>query len=125
MLLKDAIYPLKNLTQFYSLMYLIHHTDNDSDYVSTSFNDIFNTNYNADTVNLLHSKFLNLFSQDEQDHLSLFSNLSFRVKNRKTFLLPPINKCLFCNFILESTNVSHKITAFCLDSPKLIFYKVK
>lgn len=85
MLLKDAIYPLKSLKEFYSLIFLIHNSDNDNDLVSESFNELFDTNFNAESIRLLHSKFIYLFSNDHCDLGTLFSKLTLKAGNKKTF----------------------------------------
>ena len=125
MSLKDAIYPLDNLQQFFSLFYLIQESDDDHCFISESFNDIFGTNYSADSISLFLAKFLNLFRMDKAGLVQLFASLKKKASNKKEYLLPPVNKCIDCHFILQSSNISKKIVAYCFDSPKILFFKVK
>jgi hypothetical protein len=124
MLLKDALYPLQNLHQFYSFIFLIQNSDEDLNYVSESFNSIYGTQYNVDSISILKSKFLHLFSFDHSDLNALFSNLSLKALNKKQYLLPPISQCISCKFFLEFSS-THKIIAYCFDSPKIMYFQVK
>ena len=102
MLLKEAIHPLENLQQFYSLFYLIQEGGDDHSYICQCFNEIFGTNLKSDVIGLFLSKFLYLFKIDKTGLDDLFTSLSLKAKNRKQFLMPPVSKCIYCHFILFS-----------------------
>ncbi len=123
MSLNQNIYPLDNLQQFFSLFYLIQEAEGDFSFVSQCFNEMYDTSYDAVAINLLISKFLHLFRLEKTGLDDLFGKLKLMVTKKKQYLKAPIDKCIFCHLILISKPSLHKITAYCFDMPKEMFYK--
>lgn len=111
MSLKDILYPLVNLKQFYGLFFLVHQ------FVSESFNEIFNTNFSSDSIVVLLAKFSQLFDMDARSLKDLFFTLKLKAKRKTRNLLPPVNRCIKCNFILQNPSQSRRIIAYNFNSP--------
>ncbi|CAF1001166.1 unnamed protein product [Brachionus calyciflorus] len=125
MLLKDAFYPLVNLKQFVSLFFLVQQSNDDYDFVCESFNELFNTNYDYDSISLLVSKFITLFGFNKTELIDFFSCLEKMLMKKKKYLMPPVNKCFDCENSLDTQKKACKIVAYCLDSPKILYFKTK
>ena len=125
MSLKDVLHPLTNLKQFYGFFFLVQESDGDHHFVSESLNEIFDTNFGCDTIGLLLAKFSSLFGMDGCSLEKLFASLKLKAKQKKRFLLPPVLKCLKCNFLLENSRQSHNIIAYNLNSPEEMCYMKK
>ncbi len=125
MSLKDVLLPLENLQQFYSLYYLVQVADGEHSFISDGLNEIFKTEYTATSIRVLLAKFSNLFGMETVSLNSLFTSLKQIASKKKQYILPPITCCLFCSFILVPHNSTQKITSYCFDSPKLLWYQDK
>jgi len=122
MSLINNIYPFENLQQFYGMFYLIQQAEGDYDFVCDSFDEIFGIKYDVISIKNIASKFLRLFHVDHNGLFELFKKLKKKSFSRKQYILPPVNQCIHCNFLLETFSSSQKIMAYCLDEPKLLYY---
>ena len=125
MSLINNIYPFENLQQFYGMFYLIQQAEGDYDFVCDSFDEIFGIKYDVISIKNIVSKFLRLFHVDHNGLFELFKKLKKKSFSRKQYILPPVNQCIHCNFLLETFSSSQKIMAYCLDEPKLMYYKTR
>ena len=119
-MLHEAIYPLKNLQEFFGLIFLYLESDDDLKFVSNSFNDCFDTNYNDGDIELLLIKYLRLLKLNETGLQEIFNKLKNKVNNKKQLIMPPVNRCLECKLLLSISSEKNEITAYCFDKPKIM-----
>ena len=123
MSLKDVLHPFENLKQFYSFYYLVQESDGDNAFVSDGFNEIFKTNFTSLSIGVILAKFSQFFEMETDCLPSLFRSLNQLAHSKKKYIMPPVSCCIFCSFILVPTNSPHKITSYCFDSLKLMWYQ--
>lgn len=102
--LDDLFYPMSDLGQVFSLIYLsLHSNQEDFVEVASAFNQVFKTSYSSLDIKNCFYKFKHLCNFD----LALFKNTYSQLKTiKKDFcksLVPPISYCLNCNSYLEKS----------------------
>ena len=106
-------------------MYFYLESDGDINFVISNLNEIFEKNYEQQTVKLLSAKFSRLFEKEESNILDFFKKLKNKVLSKKKFIYPPVINCLKCNLNLYEEEESYKITAYCYNEPRIMYFKIR
>lgn len=116
--MESFLYPLSNIQQAFGLM-LLKFSVNDINFVCESFNEIFKSHFDPQTLDLTIEKFIGYFKLDLLYCKNLLSMLQNKVNTKKKLLLPPIYKCHRCSFKLDYSDSSYKnIIYYSFDGPE-------
>ena len=111
------IYPLKSMEEVFILVYLTTETQwlHELEFITETFNSIFLTTYDSQTLKVAKSKFFRLIKII--DRLIILRN---KLKDQHKVIPIPIDNCLICKSRLVEKAEENSILTFCIDG---YFYK--